>query len=250
MNVVIPMAGAGSRFANKGYKNPKPLIEVFGKPMIKLVVDNLTPVDNHQFIFICQEAHVKIFNLETQFKLWVPNCRIITVNGVTDGAARTVLHARNFIDNDESLMIANSDQFIDHSIDDYLKTMNHNLLDGLIMTMSANDPKWSFVECDNQGMVRRVVEKEVISDEATVGIYNFAKGSDFVWAANSMIEKNIRVNGEFYVAPAYNELINIGKKIGIYNIGSVGCGMHGLGTPEDLNDFLDNPRIKDLFEKA
>jgi dTDP-glucose pyrophosphorylase len=119
-------------------------------------------------------------------------------------------------------------------------------LDGLIMTMHANDPKWSFVGLDESDLVHTVVEKEVISNEATVGIYNFKRGSDFVSSADQMINLNLRVNNEFYVAPVYNQLIKIGRNIGIYNIGKVGAGMHGLGTPDDLDSFLKHPISKKM----
>lgn len=241
-NIVIPMAGAGSRFAKANFVDPKPLISVLGRPMIQVVVDNLTPVREHRFIFICQRAHVLEYGLRDKLSRFAPGCAIVEIDGLTEGAACTVLAAESHIDNDIPLMIANSDQFIEADIDRYLDSMDQRELDGLIMTMSANDPKWSFVENDAAGHVVRVVEKEVISSEATVGIYNFRHGKDFVRAAKAMIGKNDRVNGEFYVAPAYNELIAAGSKIGIYNIGDdSGNGMHGLGTPDDLARFIAHP---------
>lgn len=174
-------------------------------------------------------------------KSWVPDSSVVIVDGVTEGAACTVLLAKNLINTDDSLMIANSDQWVDIDIDHYLSTMDSRGLDGLIMTMRADDPKWSFVRLDASGMVTEVLEKQVISNEATVGIYNFRRGSDFVTAAERMISKGLMVNGEFYVAPAYNELVIAGRKIGFYNIGSVGHGMYGLGVPEDLDAFLGAP---------
>ncbi len=238
INIVIPMAGAGSRFANAGYKDPKPLIPVHETPMIKVVIDNLRPTLAHRFIFICQSAHVDAYGLEEKLSSWAPGCVVLQLNGLTEGAACTVLAAKEFINDDAALMIANSDQYVDISIDNYLTEITENNLDGLIMTMTATDPKWSFVELNNKCMVTRVVEKEVISDEATVGIYNFTRGKDFVRAAEAMIAKNLRVNGEFYVAPTYNQLIEEGQRIGIYNIGSDGAGMYGLGIPSDLDMFL------------
>ena len=163
------------------------------------------------------------------------------INGLTDGAACTVLAARSFINTQDPLMIANSDQWITADIDSYLGSMTSLQMDGYIMTMQASEPKWSFVQLDKTGLVERVVEKEVISDVATVGIYNFRAGSDFVAAAERMIENNVRVNGEFYVAPVYNEMIAAGFKVGAYNIGPVGQGMYGLGTPEDLEAFVASP---------
>jgi NDP-sugar pyrophosphorylase family protein len=241
LNIIIPMAGAGSRFAAAGYVDPKPLIPVNGVPMIRVVLGNLRPKAKHRFVFICQQAHVEAYGLQDKFSAWAPGSMIIGLSGLTDGAACTVLAAREFIDNDDPLMIANSDQYIDVSIDEYLGFQDSQGLDGLIMTMKADDPKWSFVGIDDKRNVTRVVEKEVISDEATVGIYNFRKGSDFVRAADRMIARNLRVNNEFYVAPTYNQLIEEGRCIGIYNVGKEADGMYGLGTPTDLELFLGLP---------
>ena len=241
LNIVIPMAGAGSRFAAADYKDPKPLILINDIPMIRLVIENLRPKIDHRFIFICQQTHIDAYELEDKLSAWAPACKIIGLNGLTDGAASTVLFAEHWIDNASPLMIANSDQYIDTDINTYLEDMTRRELDGLIMTMKADDPKWSFVGASDDGMVSRVVEKEVISDDATVGIYNYKQGKDFVAAAKNMISKNFRVNGEFYVAPAYNELISSGAAIGFYNVGNEGTGMHGLGTPTDLDLFLSHP---------
>lgn len=241
LNIVIPMAGAGRRFSVAGYKDPKPLIMVHGVPMIKIVIDNLRPNTAHRFIFICQKEHVRSYNLSTKLHNWAPNCIIIEIDCITDGAARTVLAAESLINNNIPLMIANSDQYIDTDIDSYLNHMNENNLDGLVMTMSANDPKWSYAEIGPNKLVKRLVEKEVISEEATVGIYNFKMGSQFISSAKAMIKNDIRVNGEFYVAPVYNHLILDGQKIGVFNIGSEGKGMYGLGIPSDLHYFIENP---------
>jgi NDP-sugar pyrophosphorylase family protein len=241
LNIVIPMAGAGSRFAKVGYQDPKPLIPVHGQPMIKVVIDNLRPSGEHRFIFICQEQHVQAYDLRPKLQQWAPGCSVVTLDGLTDGAARTVLATQHLIDNSHPLMIANSDQFIDSDIDSYLRFQDEQNLDGLIMTMTAHDPKWSFAETDAQGLVQRVVEKEVISDIATVGIYNFKRGQDFVRAAHQMIAQDMKVNGEFYVAPVYNLLIAEQAKIGVYGIGTDGQGMHGIGTPADLDKFLADP---------
>lgn len=241
LNIVIPMAGAGSRFANAGYQDPKPLIPVHGLPMIKVVIDNLRPKQAHRFIFICQRAHVARYALIEKLKTWAPGCEVILLDELTEGAACTVLTAKDLINDDNPLMIANSDQYIDIDINDYLTYMTQEDLDGLIMTMTAEDPKWSFVGFDESGKVNRVVEKQAISDEATVGIYNFKHGQDFIRAAELMIKKDLRVNNEFYVAPTYDQLIFQHKHIGIYNIGKENNGMYGLGIPTDLEQFLQSP---------
>lgn len=242
LNIAIPMAGHGSRFSRAGYRDPKPLIPVLGKPMIELVIDNLKPEQDHRFIFICQAEHLYKYPLRDLLKDKSPGCEIIEVNKVTEGAACTVLLAKEYINNDDQLMIANCDQFINININQYLASLKPSV-DGLIMTMKENSNKWSYIELNSYNQIIRVVEKEVVSDEATVGIYNYQRGSDFVGAAESMIAKNLRVNDEFYVAPAYNEMIREGKKIEFFNIGKLGVGMHGLGTPEDLSSFLQK-RVK------
>ena len=240
LNIVIPMAGRGSRFADAGYTVPKPLIPVHGVPMIELVVENVRPAVEHRFIFICQKEHIDRFGMKSQLERMAPGCVVVEISDVTEGAACTVLLAEQHIDNDDPMMIVNSDQFVCYSIDEYLGAQEDEA-DGLIMTMIASDPKWSFVRLGPGAEVLGVVEKQVVSNEATVGIYNFRKGRDFVRAAKAMIAKNLRVNNEFYVAPVYNELIDEGKRIGLCNIGSVEDGMFGLGTPPDLEVFLRTP---------
>jgi NDP-sugar pyrophosphorylase family protein len=241
LNIVIPMAGLGSRFAQQGYDLPKPLIPVLGVPMIRLVIANIAPARPHRFVFICQKKHVEAYRLRGELLDWAPGSVVIEIDGLTEGAACTVLCARDAIQSDDPMMIANSDQYVEVDIDDYLAAQDQPGVDGLIMTMRADDPKWSFAELDAKGDVRRVVEKQVISPHATVGIYNFKKGSDFVRAADEMIARNDRVNGEFYVAPVYNELAGWGRRIRTYEIGSEGQGMHGLGIPSDLEKFLASP---------
>ena len=235
------MAGAGSRFAQEGYKDPKPLIPINGVPMIKVVIDNLKTNGDCHFIFICQKKHVEAYGLREKLTDWAPGANLLEIDGITEGAACTVLMAESLINNENPLMIANSDQFIDADINTYVEQMGSNNFDGLIMTMTANDPKWSFIDINEQGLVTRVVEKEVISNEATVGIYNFKQGKDFVNAAHRMIAFNDRTNNEFYVAPVYNYLIKEGYRTGYFNIGSEANGMYGLGTPADLSIFLNNP---------
>ena len=240
LNIVIPMAGRGSRFADAGYKDPKPLIDVHGKPMIQVVVENLKPDVPHRFIFICQNQHIQDYGLEEKLHAYADNVEIVGIDGITEGQVCTVLKARDLIDNDAPLMTANSDQYIDFNINDYLSRMNGEKLDGLIMTMKADDPKWSYARSED-GRVVETAEKRVISDDATVGIFNFRRGSDLVRAADRMIADDIRVNGEFYTCPCYNYLIDEGQKVGVYGIGEEYNGMYGLGIPSDLDFFLKHP---------
>jgi len=234
MNVLIPMAGAGSRFSNAGYTFPKPLIEVDGKPMIQVVVENLNIEAN--YTFIVQKDHYEKYSLQYLLNLITPNCNIVQVDGVTEGAACTTLLAKKFIDNDCPLLIANSDQFVEWNSNECLYAFNADGVDGGILTFQSTHPKWSYARTDKDGFVSEVAEKKPISNNATVGIYFWGKGSDYVKYAEQMIKKEIRTNNEFYVCPVYNEAIEDGKKIRIKDIKK----MWGIGTPEDLNYFLEN----------
>jgi dTDP-glucose pyrophosphorylase len=239
LNIVVPMAGRGSRFATAGYSVPKPLISVGGKPMIQWVIENVRPNQPHRFIFICLAEHLVSFpEVPVTLRRLCPGCEIVEVAQVTEGAACTVLLSRSFIDNDDPLMIANADQYVRLDIDDYLTAMEREQAEGLIMTFWADHPKWSYCRMKEDGTVAAVVEKQVVSNEATVGIYNFRRGRDYVRAADAMIAKNLRVNNEFYVAPAYDQLIAEGMKVVIADTGREYDGMFGLGTPGDLDFFL------------
>lgn len=238
MNVLIPMAGEGSRFVNAGFTFPKPLIEVNGKPMIQLVIENLNIDAN--FIFLVRKEHEDKFNISSMLKSIVPDCKVIMVDKLTDGAACTTLLAKDLIDNDDSLLIANSDQFLEWNSCEFYHSVNTSV-DGSILTFKNHHPKWSYVKLDEHGNVIDLKEKEVISDNATVGIYYFRSGKDYVKYAEQMIQKNIRVGqsfngkGEFYVAPVYNEAILDGKIIKTFEIQK----MFGLGVPEDLQTYKD-----------
>ena len=234
LNVLIPMAGAGSRFSAAGYTFPKPLIEVRGKPMIQVVVENLNIEAN--YIFLVQKEHYETYNLKYLLNLIAPGCKIVQVDGLTEGAACTTLLAKEHIDNDAPLVMANSDQFVEWNSNECMYAFSADSIDGGILTFKATHPKWSYAKLNEDGFVSEVAEKKVISDEATVGIYYWRHGSDYVKYAEQMIDKNIRTNGEFYTCPVFNEAIGDGKKIRVKNIEK----MWGIGTPEDLNYFLDN----------
>ena len=234
MNVLIPMAGAGSRFAAAGYTFPKPLIEVNGKPMIQVVVENLN-VEAH-FIFLVQKEHYEKYNLKQLLNLIAPGCDIVQVDGLTEGAACTTLLAKDLINTSEPLLMANSDQFVEWNSNECLYGFTADEVDGGIVTFKATHPKWSFARVGDDGFVTEVAEKNPISDNATVGIYYWKQGSDYVKYAEQMIEKNIRTNNEFYVCPVFNEAIGDDKKIKIKQIDR----MWGIGTPEDLDYFLKN----------
>jgi NDP-sugar pyrophosphorylase family protein len=236
VNVIIPAAGEGSRFAKAGWKKPKPFIDVDGQLMLERVVKNVTPLDSSVTVLLRQEhldAHPKI-----AYRLQESGYRIAPVSRLTEGTASTVLLARRVFDNDQPMMVANSDQLVDFDIGKFIDDCIQRRLDGSILVFrdKSMDSKWSFARINDEGLVLEVAEKKPISDLATVGIYLFAKGKDFVAAALDMMVANDRVNNEFYTCPVYNYMIRNGARIGVYEIPM--SAMAGLGTPEDLSQFL------------
>ena len=162
----------------------------------------------------------------------------VSIEGLTEGTACTVLHARKQINNDTPLLIANSDQIVDMAMADFIDDSQRRGLDGSILTFidAQRDPKWSFARLDANGLVAEVQEKKAISEFATVGIYYYQRGRDFVNAALDMFIARDRVNNEYYTCPTYNYAIREGLKIGLFNIDQ--SHMHGLGTPQDLQHYL------------
>ena len=237
INIVIPMAGLGSRFSAAGFEKPKPFIDVSGKAMIVRVLENLA-YQNARYILIARKEHIqRESELVNEIKKSY-NVDIITIDEITEGTACTVLAAKDFINNDDPLVIANSDQIVDINFYDFVDDSLNRNLDGSILTFidEKKNPKWSFAKINKNQMVTKVKEKQPISKYATVGIYMFNKGRYFIDGVADMITSNDRVNGEFYTCPVYNYLISDRLQIGIYDIDPT--LMHGIGTPEDLDKYL------------
>ena len=236
INVVIPMAGRGKRFEDEGFSVPKPLISVNGKRIIERVVENLNLSAN--YIFVVQESHRKIYDLDKVLKDIAPDCKIISTDEITEGTACSVLLAKNLINNDNPLLICNSDQVLEWDAKHFVSSVMKEGIDGGIVTFKSSGNQWSFAQVLN-GVVTRVAEKNPISDNATAGVYWWDRGSDFVILAEQMIRLNDRTNGEFYVCPVYNYAINDGLKIVNYEVEK----FWNLGTPKDLEVYLLNHNV-------
>ncbi len=237
VNVVIPMAGLGSRFRDAGYRKIKPFIDVLGKPMIERVVDNLR-IPDARYVFVVRREHEAEFEAELGPVMQGTPHEVVYIDLVTEGAACTVLHARRLFDNDRPLLVANSDQIVDIDVAQYVADCDARGLDGSILTFECPEKhtKWSYAALDQAGLVTEVREKVAISTHATVGIYYWTRGKDYVGAAIDMIVNNDRVNGEFYVCPVYNYNVREGSRIGVYDIAPE--AMHGTGTPADLDAYI------------
>ena len=248
LNLVIPAAGLGSRFRAIGVNTPKPLIPVLDIPMIGWVIANfqLTPQDE---IWIITRKDDQIPTKMETFVSTIKNIiHFVELDELTDGAATTLQYALDQIPNAEAVLSANSDQFVSSDISQFIESVRSGNSDGQILTMNATDSKWSYVERGSDGEVINVVEKVVVSDEATVGVYGWKSAAIAKNAINAMKSDDLKVNGEFYVAPSYTYLLKQGGKISTFCVGDVETDVHGLGTPEDLELFLLNPAI-DKYEK-
>jgi dTDP-glucose pyrophosphorylase len=242
MQYLIPAAGRGSRFTDAGFEKPKPLIELHGIPLIVWVLANFDYQSNDTINIVVQRDSFDTLYLEKYISALSVKPNFIYLEEITDGAARTVLHATKFLDPKLPMTVANSDQYVSVNLDNYIKLASNQEYDGCILTMRASSNKWSYISVNNSDQVSRVVEKQEISNEATVGIYSWRNVEKFISSFESMVAANDRVNGEFYLAPTYNYMIEEGQKISYLNVGEINLDVHGLGTPEDFAKFESNSK--------
>lgn len=235
VTVVVPAAGEGSRFAKAGWKRPKPFIDVSGRPMIEHVIQNVKPVNSKSIVLVRKE-HIE--GQDAIVRRIAERSEVVLVDRLTEGTLCTVMLARPSIADENPVLVANSDQFVDFSVDAFVQDCLDRDLDGSILVFddAMRDPKWSFVRLNANGLVVEVAEKKPISNLATVGIYLFRRARDLVNATIDMIAQNDRVNNEFYTCPVYNYMITNGARIGVYEVPAT--AMHGLGIPSDLEDYL------------
>jgi len=239
VNIIIPAAGEGSRFRKQGWHRAKPFIDINGKPMIQHVTENIKSTSSRTTIIIREKDILPNKSIIDFLK--ANDIQIQSLPSITEGTACTVLSCHSLINTEQPLLIANSDQLIDLDINIFINDAQTRFLDGSILVFKdpIKNPKWSFAKVDaSTGFVTEVAEKNPISELATVGIYYFAKGKDFVDCALDMIIANDRVNGEFYTCPIYNYMIESGKKIGCFEIPF--HAMSGIGTPEDLIQYISD----------
>jgi len=231
LNILIPMAGAGSRFSQVGYTLPKPLITIQGKPMIEQAVNSLGVKGN--YIFITQKIH----NLKPHLESVYPGCKVIEIDYLTRGSACTCLLAKEYIDNDSPLVITNCDQIMWWDGKSFATFLKNYPYDGFVVTYTEDTPKNSYVVLNREGFATQFAEKQVISNISLNGIHYWRYGKDFVHSTETMVKNNETYNGEFYVAPTYNTLIKQNKKIGVYHIPN--DQHNAVGTPEDLIKYTD-----------
>jgi NDP-sugar pyrophosphorylase family protein len=242
LNLILPAAGLGSRFRDVGEIRPKPLIPVFGIPMIMWVLFNFELNKNDKVWIISQRAHELPEQLREHVHSLGVEIEFIEINGLTEGPASTVSLALTQIPDNESVVVANTDQYVFTDTSSFLQKVRSGESCGQILTMTASSNAWSYVGRDSKGVITEVIEKVEISNEATVGVYGWHKAEDAKTSFQDTFDRNVRTNNEFYVAPTYNFLISQGKLIETDLVGDHGVDVHGLGVPKDLDAFHANPR--------
>jgi len=234
MNIVIPMAGRGERFLKDGYTKPKPLIRFNEKTMIEYAIESIKLTG--QYIFIVYKYSDENLNKELDKILRKYSDKIISIDYITEGPASSALLAKDYINNDDPLIITNCDQIMEWDSGDFYRFINQSNLDGLVVTYDSNTPKNSYVRLNDWGLAEKFSEKEVISNNSLNGIHYWKKGKYFVESTIQMIEKDIRCNNEFYISLTYNEMIDNEMNVGVYHIDS---NQHNaVGTPEDLEAYI------------
>lgn len=246
MNFIFPAAGRGVRFRNVGITTPKPLILVENIPLLVWAIGNFEINSSDKvWIIIQKNDQIEEF-IHTNFPKLYKQCNFIVLKEITSGPATTVSMALNNVNDYEPILIANTDQYVFKNLSDFTKSVDDSKSQGTIMTMEAGGNQWSYVSRGQDNAVERVVEKQQISDEATVGIYGFKESRFFKDAYANMRANENTVNGEYYVAPSYNYLIKCGLTVSTFHIGKYGDDITGTGTPEDLNQFAKDFRVKNL----
>jgi dTDP-glucose pyrophosphorylase len=239
INIVIPMAGLGNRFKIKGYDEIKPMIKIGEKRMIELAINSIGI--EGEFIFIVNNHEGQSNELIKLLNVIVNNPKIIEIDYLTEGPASSVLLAKELINNDNPLIVTNCDQIMEWDSKDFHKTLKETNKDGIVVTYNVLTEKNSYVKLDKNGDAILFAEKQIISEYSLNGIHFWKKGSDFVTSVESMVNKNIRVNNEFYIAPTYNEMIGENKKIGVYHIDQ---SKHwSVGIPDDLEKYLKHANL-------
>lgn len=217
MNIIILMAGNSKDFEENGFSYPRYLIEVQNKPIIQRVIDSLENISDKITCIIKKEDQEKYYLGDT-LKIMSPHVKVIEVEGNTRGAICTALFAIDDIDNDEELLILNGDQFLKTDILPAISDFRKRKLDGGIVVINSINPKYSSVLLDENNFIIQTSEKRPISGLASTGCCYFKKGSDFVSAGFSVIEKDVNVQGQYYISSTYNEMILNNGKIGIFEI--------------------------------
>lgn len=250
MQLLVPMAGRGSRFQMAGFPDPKPLIPIGGAKMYHIVLGNLINHQVSRVVIVCRQGLGLKVEAEKLSRIFDLPFECIELGATTGGAAETVATALPYLERDVPVVVANCDQFVAGNLEPYYSAVQDEQWSGVIMTMNSDDPKWSYAAVDASGRVLDVVEKKVISHSATTGIYSFSDVTLLEKLLGRMFQAGFRVNGEYYLAPVYNFLREEEPPATIFSLEEHSSTFYGLGTPADLEEFMRSPYVASAVHKA
>lgn len=240
LHIVMPMAGEGSRFIREGWKIPKPLIDLHGKPLFQRSIDSVM-IDGilMKYSFIVRQEHIDKFKIDEQIKKQLPQSNIFSVMKTTRGAVETCLVAEPAIDDNDAVVVMDCDlEFRSKRYTELLYlALSQPICDtfgGALVSFESDNPRYSYAETDNNMRVLRTAEKEVISSHALCGAYFFASGRDFKRIAHQLLVDGTHGKPEFYVSLLYNYLLAEGKEVYLAPMEEY----HSYGTPEELKRYL------------
>ena len=237
LNILVPLSVQSMFFESSDYPFPKPLIEIDGKPMIQHLVENLSTIAGaKRFIFVLRDEDCSRYHLDSTVRLLAGNDSIIIrLLNQTKGAACSALLAIDHIGNDEPLLIVNGDQVFDLDLNLLLTRFRTMGSDAGCLTFDSVHPRWSYVRLEGEHDIVETAEKHPISRHAIAGFYYFARGADFVLAAQHSIRKDTSVDDVYYIAPVLNELVLLNRKLTALSIPN--AAYHTFYSPKKIEEY-------------
>jgi len=240
LNIVMPLAGTSELFQQSGYLYPKPLIEINGKLMIEVVLENLRAIrNNRKFTFIIKEEDCLSFHLDNTLKLLVPECHITVLKKPAQGALCSVLMAMDSMEEAEELVVVNGDQVLDIDFNTVLEDFRKKNAQAAVVTFSSVHPRWSYARIEN-GEVVQTAEKNPISKNAIAGVYYFQKAEELFDAAAQVLLCDQTTNGNFFISSAINQYVLSNKKVSHFEIRP--DQYHSFYSPQMLQEYEMNSR--------
>lgn len=240
LHVIMPMAGEGSRFLKEGWTTPKPLIMLNGTALFMRAIGSVVVKDAPmKYSFIVRKEHIERYNVDEQIKTLLPEANVFYVEKTTRGAVETCLMAESAIDNEDAVIVMDCDlEFRSKAyMDGITKILNlpaENANGGMLVSFESSEPRYSYAEVDENMIVKRTAEKEVISNHALCGAYFFSTGKGFLKAAHQLLSEPSFTKPEYYVSLLYNYLLLGGETVRLATMEKY-CS---YGTPEELKRYL------------
>ena len=245
IHLVMPMGGEGSRFFKNGFITPKPLIEINGKPFLYWATQSIVNfIDVEDVTFVVLQKHIDEFNIDQVIRHYYPDAKIVVIPQVLAGAVLTCMAGVKDINDDQPIIFNDCDHlFVCSQFNDYCKEGKFDDLDGALLTFESNDPKYSFLQMDENGNVIHTVEKQAVSNHAICGAYYFKNKDLFLENANQYLDEC--EYSEYFVSGVYNVMANNNKKIANFT-----CDLHlPFGTPDEYYEAEKTDEFKKVLKR-